>query len=479
MNKFAEHLINGVWVESSNGRRAESTNPSTGEVLGHFADASLEDGARAIMAAKVCFFDTDWSHQPRIRSQVLLTFAERLERERERIAFLLSSENGKPIGEAMHEVSAAISEARYYAGLARNIFGRITEVDTGQFCMLAREPMGVAGIIVPWNAPATLLIRSLAPAIAAGCTSVVKAAPQSALVNAAIFKLFNDIPGLPAGAINTLSETGSEVSRLLVASPDVDVISYTGSTEVGKQIMAGGASGLKRMNLELGGSAPCVVLPDADLDLTAAGIVRAGLAHTGQVCVAASRIIAHESVIDSLEKKVVDALSGVAMGPATDPSTSMGPLIDNRSCERISALEAQAMAVGDVVLAGSKPGGALANGCFRTPALVRIEDSNTTFLQQEIFGPLLSIYRFADSDEAIAKANDTDFGLAASVWTTDRARGMQIAQKIQAGTVWINAHMKLHAEIETGGYKQSGLGRLHGVEGLDEFMQTKNVSWFD
>jgi len=479
MTELSRHWIAGEWVPSRNGQSAESVNPSTGDALGSFSDGAAEDAQAAIDAASTCFHESDWAHQPRVRAQVLLTFADRLEQSKGDVARLLASENGKLIGEATHEVAAAVSEARYYAGLARNIFGRITEVDKGQFCMLGREPMGVAGIIVPWNAPVTLLIRSLAPAIAAGCTSVVKAAPQSALVNAELFKLFDGIPGLPAGAINMLSETGSDVSRLLVSSADVDVISYTGSTEVGKAIMAAGATTLKRMNLELGGSAPCVVMADADLDLATAGIIRAGLAHAGQVCVAASRIIADQSIADALQKKLSDRLRGINLGVATDPSSGLGPLIDEASCERLATLEAEAGSAGEIVVAGDRAGGDLATGSFRSPGLLRVTDSDSPFLQSEVFGPLLSLDTFTDVDEAVIKANNTRFGLAASVWTADRGVGMRVANKIKAGTVWINAHMKLHAEIETGGYRESGLGRLHGVEGLEEFLQTKNVSWFD
>ena len=343
--------------------------------------------------------------------------------------------------------------------------------------MLAREPMGVAGIIVPWNAPITLLIRSLAPAMAAGCTSVTKAAPQTALVNAMVFELLADVDGIPAGAVNMIAETGNAVSKLLVDSSDVDVISYTGSTHVGKLIMAAGAATLKRMNLELGGSAPCVVFADADLDATAAGITRAAMAHAGQVCVAASRVIADKTVAGQLETKLAERLGNLKLGMADQSDSQLGPLIDSGSCERIGDLMKASREAGEMVLEGSSPGGDLAGGSFISPSLVHVEDAGSDFLQQEIFGPLLTVDTFSDEDEAVEKANNTRFGLAASVWSTDQQRGMRLANRIKSGTVWLNAHMKLHAEIETGGYRESGLGRLHGVEGLDEFLQTKHISW--
>ena len=477
MADVARHWIGGEWVDSANGATAESTNPSTGAVLGRFADAGTEDGEAAIAAARRCFEESGWAHQPRVRSQALLRFADKLEAAKSDIATALARENGKLIGEATHEVAAAVSEARYYAGLARNIFGRVTEVDQGQFSMLAREPMGVAGIIVPWNAPITLLIRSLAPAMAAGCTSVTKAAPQTALVNAKVFELLADVDGIPAGAVNMIAETGNAVSKLLVDSSDVDVISYTGSTHVGKLIMAAGAATLKRMNLELGGSAPCVVFADADLDATAAGITRAAMAHAGQVCVAASRVIADKTVAGQLETKLAERLGNLKLGMADQSDSQLGPLIDSGSCERIGDLMKASREAGEMVLEGSSPGGDLAGGSFISPSLVHIEDAGSDFLQQEIFGPLLTVDTFSDEDEAVEKANNTRFGLAASVWSTDQQRGMRLANRIKSGTVWLNAHMKLHAEIETGGYRESGLGRLHGVEGLDEFLQTKHISW--
>lgn len=477
MAEIARHWIAGEWLDSADGATANSINPSTGEILGTFADGQAADGQAAIDAARECFDKSAWAHQPRLRSQVLLDFADTLERSKGEIALSLARENGKLIGEATHEVSAAVSELRYYAGLARNIFGRVTEIDQGQFSMLAREPMGVAGIIVPWNAPITLLIRSLAPAMAAGCASIVKAAPQTALVNARIFELLAGVNGIPAGVVNSLTETGNDIAKLLVDSPDVDVISYTGSTHVGKLIMAAGARTLKRMNLELGGSAPCVVFRDADIDQAVAGITRAALAHAGQVCVAASRIIVEDSIASDFEQRLAERLGSLRLGVSDNADTQLGPLIDEASCDRMVGLLTSAREVGQVVLEGKVPGGELAAGSFISPSLVRIEDADAAFLQQEIFGPLLTLDTFKDEDGAVSKANNTRFGLAASVWTSDQQRGLRVANHIRSGTVWLNAHMKLHAEIETGGYRESGLGRLHGLEGLDEFLQTKHIAW--
>ena len=296
-------------------------------------------------------------------------------------------------------------------------------------------------------------------------------------INAQVFELLSQIESLPPGIVNSVSESGNGVSELLVASEDVDVISYTGSTHVGKLIMAAGAKTLKRMNLELGGSAPCLVFPDADLDAAAAGIIRAGMAHAGQVCVAASRVIADEAIAASLQSKLAEQLGSMQLGHADNGASQLGPLIDKASQERVAGLVADSKNVGELVLEGGPAAGDLSQGSYMSPSLVRVEDDNAAFLQQEIFGPLLTLDTFRDEEEAINKANNTRFGLAASVWTTDHQRGMRVSNRIKSGTVWLNAHMKLHAEIETGGYRESGIGRLHGVEGLDEFLQTKHISW--
>src|SRR5690606_39181035 len=314
----------GEWQDSASGATAASVNPGTGETLGEFADAGIADADAAIAAARRVFDTETWAREPRRRADVLLRFAERLEAAKPEIAWDLARENGKPIRDAMHEVAGAVSELRYYAGLARNVFGRTIELEPNLHTLLRREPIGVVAIIVPWNAPIALLIRSLAPVIAAGCTAVVKSAPQTALVNAKVFERLAVIDELPRGAVNMLVETGNDVAKHLVASPDVDMISYTGSTEVGKLIMEAASRTLKRLNLELGGSAPCIVFDDADPEHAAAGIARAALSHAGQVCVAASRVIVHRRIFEAFETRLAERLAAARLGLADDPATELG-----------------------------------------------------------------------------------------------------------------------------------------------------------
>lgn len=474
---LAQHWIDGQWAASESGAQTESINPATGEVLGSFAAGGEAEAQAAIAAARRTFDQTDWAQRPRLRASILLEMANRLETHKGELAKHLTAENGKLLTDAQHEVFAAVSEARYYAGLARSVFGRVSEIEPGIYAMMSREPMGVAGIIVPWNAPVTLMMRSLAPALAAGCTVVVKAAPQTALINEKVFRILSDIPSLPKGVVNMVVETGDEVSKTLVASEAVDTISYTGSTEVGKKIMAAASGTLKRLNLELGGNAPCLVFEDANLDQTLPALVRGGMVMAGQMCTAASRILVHESRFDDVKAGLKKLLSELVIGPGGDANSQMGPMIDHANRDRIHNLVCDADRWGEVVLRGEPLGGALEKGAFISPSLVVDAKPESPLMCSEIFGPVLTLSRFSDEADAIKKANNSRYGLAASVWTQDLQRGQRVARKLQSGTVWINAHNRLMAEAETGGYKESGQGRLHGLEGLDDFMQTKHISW--
>ena len=475
--RHAQNWIAGQWVDAESGATAESVNPASGQVLGTFADGAEDDALAAIDAARQALNGTGWSHEPRRRERVLLQFADRLEEALPELTELLTAENGKLLGESLLELNASVSELRYYAGLSRNIFGRTVELEYGLFSDLVREPLGVAGIIVPWNAPVVLMVRSLAPALAAGCACVVKNAPQTALISTRVFEILASIDGLPPGVVNCFSETGSDGARALVDSVDVDVLSYTGSTSVGKQIMAAGANTLKRMNLELGGSAPCVLLEDVDLEHAAPALVKAGMFMAGQYCCSASRVLVHERILDAAQSALVAATEALRVGPGNAPESQMGPMIDEPGRERILDLLAAAASSDEVLCRGEPLGGDLAGGYFLSPSLVYANRANSPMYADEVFGPVLAINSFADEEEAVGKANDSRYGLAASVWSPDLRAARRVANRMQSGTVWINSHGRTFAEIETGGYKQSGLGRLHGVEGLEEFLQTKHISW--
>lgn len=466
----AKNYIAGEWTEGS-GTPGESVNPADGSVLGRHFPGSKELVDQAAAVARTTFLTTGWAASPRLRAQALFEFADKLEAAKDELVELIVAENGKLRSEAIGEMMGSISETRYYAGLARTVLGRTLESAPGNFSMMNREAAGVAAIIVPWNAPVTLHIRSLAPALAAGCTAVVKPAVQTPLVHARVMRCLDECPSLPKGVVNSVNENGTEVGEAMVASPDIDVISFTGSSRTGTRIMAGAAPTLKRLSLELGGKAPAVIFPDADLDLAVRELTHGALVMAGQICVAAARFLVHKSVQEDFETRIRSAFEKVKVGPGGDPASQMGSLIDMANQKRIMNLIEQAGDEGELLLKG----GPLDKGAFITPSLFRIDDLRSDLVQEELFGPIVSIETFEDEAEAVTKANATKYGLAASVFTRDLNRAMRISRAIRAGTVWLNSHTRLLAEGETGGYGHSGIGRLHGVEALNDFLETKHV----
>ena len=473
--RVAQHYIDGAWVPVR-GRVGTTLNPATGEPAAEFVEGTVEEAQAAIAAATRAFHATDWRHDARLRSEILLSAASRLEERREQVAHMLVAQNGKLLREALGEVGAAISELRYYAGLARNLFGRVVEIEPGCFSTLNREAAGVAVIIVPWNAPVTLLVRSLAPALAAGCTVVVKPAHQTALVSNLVLETVLCDSRVPAGVVNTITESGSEVARALCGLAEVGVISFTGSTAVGKSIARATSSHLTRLSLELGGKAAGVVFADCDIAATVRGVLAGGLILSGKQCTALARVLVQDSLYERFVAELSEAMRRVRPGPGMDPASGLGPLIDMANRERIRALvEGASGASGKVLVRGEVPGGELARGAFIAPSLIAVDDLASPLVQNELFGPVMVIERFGDEDDAVLRANATRYGLAASVWSGDAGRARRIAGRLRSGSVWINAHNKLFAEIETGGERDSGYGRLHGVEGMNDFLVTKHI----
>ncbi|MEP9349468.1 aldehyde dehydrogenase family protein [Xanthobacter sp. KR7-225] len=472
----AKNLVDGAWVDAAAGATAPSFDPASGAVIGHFPASTAVDAEAAIAAARRAFEAPGWAQNPRLRQMVMLRWADAMEQKADVLARLLTAENGKPLAQSRGEIAGSVSEIRYYAGLARYIPGHAFEVEPGVFSTMMKEPAGVAGLIIPWNAPAVLLIRALTPALAAGCTVVVKPAPQTAILTAEILRTLHEAEGLPRGVLNLVCEAGHEVARALVTSPEVDVISFTGSNATGARIMADAAPTMKKLSLELGGKSCCLVFQDADVDQVAPKLAAAATIISGQQCTAARRVLVHESRFEAMKAALKAALAGLAVGPGDAPASQMGPLIDQDALTRVGRRIEESMAAADeVVLAGTRPGGALEKGCFLTPTLVAHEDTGAFFMQEEIFGPLVVIERFADEKDAVRRANHTQYGLSASVWTHDGARALRVARALRNGTVWINDHNKLFAEAETGGYRRSGLGRLHGYDALIDFVEIKHV----
>lgn len=473
----AYQFIDGNWIPSvqDNPRQGDSIDPSIGQVAAHFIDASVADAQVCVRSARRAFDQTGWARQPRLRADVLLRFADRLEAQQQHIGELLVTLNGKLMREALGEIGAGISELRYYAGLARNIFGRTIEVEPGCHSLLDREAIGVAAIIVPWNAPVTLLVRSLAPALAAGCTVVIKAAHQTALVHQRVLECLTQDTRVPAGVVNSYVESGSDATRWLCGTPEVDVISFTGSTQVGKDIARASSANLTRLSLELGGKAPAIVLADADIEAAVQGVVAGSTVMAGQMCTAIARVLVESGVREAFAQKLASAYRKLRVGSGKDPASQMGPLIDCTARDRLLGLVDHAADKGQLLVRGAAPEGLPAGGSFLTPSLVALQDLQSPLIQDELFGPLVVLEEFEGDAECAARANATRFGLAASVWTRDLARGKRLANALKSGTVWINAHNKLFAEAETGGYRESGYGRLHGVEGMNDFLETKHI----
>ena len=469
------HYIAGEWLADAPNGMVAVENPSDGSVIAEVPAGSQSLAEQAVIAAHDAFESGPWAHEPRLRATALLEFADVLEERAEVIADLMAQENGKVLAQARHEIAAGHGEARYYAGVARNVFGRTFESGAGKMSLMTREPAGVVSVIVPWNAPVTLLVRSVAPALAAGCTVVVKPAPQTPLTNAAVMACFDAVSSIPKGVINSVNEHGTEVGTLLSSHPKIDVISFTGSSRTGKVIMANAAQTIKRVSLELGGKAPAIVFDSADLESAAAEIKRGSLALNGQMCTCVSRVLVHESVHAEMKQRLRDLYESTNVGDARAPGTELGPIIDRPNRERLLGIIDRAGEEAELIVRGTAGGNDLSRGYFVTPSMFEIEDVTHDLVQEELFGPIVSLERFATEEEAVEKSNATRFGLAASVHTNDLNVSMRMGRRLRFGTVWLNCHNRLLAEVETGGYRESGIGRLHGIEAMNDFLETKHI----
>ena len=434
----ARNWIDGAWVNSEDVRN--SINPATYDIIGTYANGGAESAKAGIRAAKRAFRETPWPRDRMLRAKVLNQLADALEGNTDSLIEILSTENGKVKAEATFEVTMVPSKLRYYASLVRTEYGRAIEPKPGSLSVVLRQPMGVAGIIVPWNSPVVLMVRSLAPALAAGATTVVKMPGQTAQTNHLVAKIIAEASDLPRGVINLFNEAGSAGSEYLVASPDVPVISFTGSTATGRAISASGARHLKRFGLELGGKTPMVVFDDAALDAVVPALEKALTVFAGQFCMTGSRLLVQRGVADDLRARLAARLETVKVGPASDPATDMGPLIDKANVDRVNAVVEAALAAGakPIVRGGPVTEGPLAKGAFYRPTLLEIDDPGLDIAQKETFGPVLTLQTFDSERDAVELANDSEYGLGASIWTRDIDRSLRIARELDAGTVWIN-----------------------------------------
>ncbi len=472
-------FINGEWVDSSHDATIEVEDPSSGKIVSQVVDASDKDVDRAVAAARAAFDDQRWySMAPIAREKIMHRLADLIEENAELFSELEAIDNGKPKGmAAVADVPGAVSHIRYMAGWAAKSGGKVVQPYTmpnGQvFSYSTKEPVGVCAQIVPWNFPLLMACLKIAPALAAGCTTVLKPAEQTNLTALKLADLIAE-SGLPAGVVNIITGNGHTAGDRMVKHPDVDKIAFTGSTEIGKLINKNATDSMKRVTLELGGKSPVVVMPDVDVASTAPGVAGGIFFNSGQVCVAGSRLFAHKDVFDDVLEGMSQTAGFWAPRASLDPEAHMGPLVSKEQMDRVMGyIDAGKRDGASVVMGGDAP--AADGGYYVNPTILADVNPQMSVVREEIFGPVVVAQRFDDLDEVAKAANDTCFGLGAGVWTKDVATMHKLASKIKSGTVWGNCHAVIDTALPFGGYKESGIGREQGEQGLNAYQETKTV----
>jgi betaine-aldehyde dehydrogenase len=474
MSDVAKHWIDGEWTGSDT--VAESINPATGEVLGRWADGGEKEARAAVAAARRAFDISDWARDRSLRHRALSEMADRFDAHADELGTLVTKENGKKLAEGLTEPVFASVNLRHAAAQALTDTGTAAEVAPGQWFSTYAEPAGVVAVIAPWNSPVVLAIRSIAPALAAGNTVAVKMPGQTALVALRMAEIIAEARSLPPGVVNIFVESGNSGAPYLVASPDVQVVSYTGSTAVGRVVAAAGAATLKRMNLELGGKTPMIVFDDADLDTTVPLLGAGVTTFAGEFCMTGSRILVQRGAADEVKARLASIFETIRLGNGLDPATEMGPLIDKANVARVDGIVEAALAYAKrIVRGGPATEGDLARGAFFRPALLEVDDVTSDLVQNEIFGPVATFEVFDTESEAIWRANATEYGLAAGVFTNDINISRRVSREVHAGTIWTNTWAVVNDSFAEGGFKQSGIGRLRGPLALAEFQEAKTV----
>ena len=468
-------LIDGAWVEAGSGKHFDVFDPATGDVLARVPDGGPEDVDRAVGAARRAFEGGWRDATAQERGRILFRLAEAVRREAPRLAELETRNSGKPIVESEFDMADVATCFEYYGGLATKLHGEVLPVPDNAISMALREPLGVAGQIIPWNYPLLMAAWKLAPAICAGCAMVIKPAEQTPLTLLELGRLLEEC-GLPKGVVNVVTGFGETAGAPLVAHAGVDKIAFTGSVEVGKAVMRSAADTLKKVGLELGGKSPNIFFADADFEAAVDGALFGVFINQGEVCSAGSRVLVERPIYQKMLDAMVAKAKTIKLGNGLDRATKMGPLVSKEQLARVLRYQEVGKGEAKVAVGGGRASGSgLDRGWFVEPTIFYDVDNQARIAREEIFGPVMSVIPFDDEAEALRLANDTPYGLAAAVWSRDVFRCFRMVKRLQAGIVWVNHMQPTYVEAPWGGYKMSGIGRELGPWGAEEYLQVKQV----